>query len=512
MPTKRTSRKLPPRPGEPKVKPMVNDDMNYLRSSIALDSYRNAPARLGTGTANLTESGDYPLVRLTEDYPLILSLYRSSWVVRKVVDSVAEDAFKTFPKIDSEVTPEAIKALEKTIRTTKTLQALRTTAKWGRLFGGAGAIIVLDGVKDLMEPLVLEDIEPGSYKGLIPLDRWSGIIPGPKISNDINDLGNFGKPEYYNCIMDTGNVDVHHSRVIRFQGRELPWWEVQVELYWGMSEIEIIFDELKKRDYCSWNIVSLMARAQLLAITEPQLATLMSGAGGTNKNYNNFIDRMQQMSNMLNSQGIMILGKDGSLQNTSYGFGGVADTYHEFMKDLAAACDEPYEWLFGREGGLGANGRTSLQQHYDHVEQIRTSQYDVIIDQLLPILAMSTWGQVPDDLDHHWEPIYTMTEMERAQLAGAVTQSIIAAYNADLITKKEARTEFHQKADESGLFSNITQDSIDATPDLYASELGMGEMDLPESEENGENTPQEESGKKPESKKKEPKKDKKPKE
>jgi phage-related protein (TIGR01555 family) len=400
-----------------------------------------------------------------------------------VIDGVADDAFKTFPKIDSEVTPEAIKALEKVVKQTKTLHKLRSAAKWGRLFGGAGAIIVIDGVKNLMEPLVVDEVQPGSYRGLIPLDRWSGIIPGPVISNDINDLGNFGRPEYYNCIMDTGNVNIHHSRVIRFQGRELPWWEVQVELYWGMSEVEIIFDELKKRDYSSWNIVSLLSRAQVLAVTEPQLATLMSGAGGTNKQYNNFLERMQSISNLLNNQGLLVLGKDGSVQQTSYGFGGIADTYHEFMKDLAAATDEPYEWLFGREGGLGANGRTSLQQHYDHVEQIRTSQYDVVIDQLLPILAMSTWGQVPDDLDHHWEPIYTMTEQERASLAATTTQTIVMAYQADLITKQQAVKELKQHSDESGVFSNITDEDVENTPPTFASEAGMGELDVPQDEE-----------------------------
>ena len=477
MPTKR-ARKSP----GPKVKPALNDDMNYLRSSIALDSYRNAPARLGTGTANLTESGEYPLIRLTEDYPLILSLYRSSWIIRKVVDGVADDAFKTFPKIDSEIPPDDIKAIEKVIKQTKTLQALRSTAKWGRLFGGAGAIIVIDGVKDLMEPLKLEDIQPGSYKGLIPLDRWSGIIPGPVISNDINDIGNFGKPEYYNCIMDTGNVNIHHTRILRFQGRELPWWEVQVELYWGMSEVEIIFDELKKRDYSSWNIVSLLTRANVLSITEPQLASLMSGVTGSNRAYQNFADRMQAITELLNNQGLLVLGKDGQVLQNSYGFGGVADTYHEFMKDLAAATDEPYEWLFGREGGLGANGRTSLQQHYDHVEQIRTSQYTSIIDYLLPIVIMSTLGEVPDDLDHHWEPIYTMTEAERTALAAQTTSAIVAAYNADLITKQEARSELKQKSDENGLFSNITQESVDATPNLYASEAGMGELEIPQEE------------------------------
>ena len=58
--------------------------------------------------------------------------------------------------------------------------------------------------------------------------------------------------------------------------------------------VEIVFDELRKRDYSSWNIVSLLTRAQILSIEEPQLATLMSGAGGSNKAYQSFAQRMER--------------------------------------------------------------------------------------------------------------------------------------------------------------------------------------------------------------------------
>ena len=103
-----------------------------------------------------------------------------------------------------------------------------------------------------------------------------------------------------------------------------------------MSEVEILWDELQKRNYTSWNIVSLITRAQILSIEEPQLATLMSGAGGTNHAFNNFAQRMQSIGDLLNNQGLLVLGKDGKLQQTSYGFGGgISEIYHEFMRDLS---------------------------------------------------------------------------------------------------------------------------------------------------------------------------------
>lgn len=452
---------------------------NVATPNIATDSYRNVPARLGEGTPNLAQAGEYPLVRLTENYPLILSLYRSSWIIRRIIDKVAHDMYKSFPLLDSEITPEEITSFHKAIKGTNTVPRLRSAAKWGRLFGGAGAIIVIEGHEDLSEPLDLDDIEIGSYKGLIPLDRWSGIIPGIQIDSNINNPHNFGLPLYYNCIMDAGNVNIHHSRILRFTGRELPQWEVQTELYWGMSEVEIVFDELRKRDYSSWNIVSLLTRAQILSIEEPQLSVLMSGAGGSNSAYNNFANRMESISQLLNNQGLLVLGKDGKLQQNSYGFGGISDVYHEFMKDLSAACEIPYEVVFGREAGLGgggnftSNGQSSIQIYDSMIEEKRTSECDPVIDKLLPVICMSVFGGIPDDLAYHWMPLRAVSDKEKNELGKSLTESVLMAYNADLVTKQEARKELAQQSGTNGLFSNITDESIASTPNKYASELQM---------------------------------------
>jgi phage-related protein (TIGR01555 family) len=475
---------MPKKTTKAKVKPLPKDSgaQVFIRqrgSKVVGDTYSNTPARMGDGTPNLENAGQYPLIRWTQNYPLILSLYRSSWMIRKVIDTVSNDMYQTFPVIDSELDPAQITQMEKVIRSTRVLTKLRTCCKWGRLFGGAGAIIILEGIDDLSTPLRLDDIELGSFKGLIPLDRWSGLIPGPEINSDISDPASFGLPTYYTATMDGGEAVIHHSRILRFTGRELPQWEVQTELYWGMSEVEILFDELKKRDYSSWNIVSLLTRAQVLSVEDPQLATLMSGAGGTDKAFNQFVNRMEAISQLLNNQGLLVLGKDGHLQQTSYSFGGISDVYHEFMKDYAAAAEMPYEMIFGREPGSGgggnysSNGQSSLQLYDNLIEQKRSADANPVIDQLLPIMCMSTWGFVPDDLRYHWSPIRSMGDQERYDLGKSLVESVLMAYNADLITKKEARKELAQQSVTHGLFSNITEQSIAETPDEFASDIAF---------------------------------------
>jgi hypothetical protein len=128
------------------------------KGGVAIDAYSNPAARIGYGTPNLVNGAQYPLTRMTHNYMLLLSLYRSEWLVRKVVDAFAEDMLKSFPTISSDITPEEIGKFEKTVRKTGTLGQLLRALKWGRLFGGGIALPIIDGQKDLSEPLDIDSV------------------------------------------------------------------------------------------------------------------------------------------------------------------------------------------------------------------------------------------------------------------------------------------------------------------------------------------------------------------
>ncbi len=59
-----------------------------------MDTFSNPMARLGYDTPNLLEGTEYPLVRLTQNYTLLNSLYRSHWIARKIIDCIPEDMMK----------------------------------------------------------------------------------------------------------------------------------------------------------------------------------------------------------------------------------------------------------------------------------------------------------------------------------------------------------------------------------------------------------------------------------
>ena len=64
-----------------------------------LDAFQNALTRMGAGMPNALETTEYPLTRLTRNWQLINSLYRSHWVVRRIIDVIPEDMMKNGYKI-----------------------------------------------------------------------------------------------------------------------------------------------------------------------------------------------------------------------------------------------------------------------------------------------------------------------------------------------------------------------------------------------------------------------------
>jgi phage-related protein (TIGR01555 family) len=454
-----------------------------FQSMLAMDSFSNPSARIGLGTNNLLEGTQYPLTRLTRNYLLMQSLYRDNWIVQKVIKSVADDLLKNWIKVVTDLPPKQIQRFNNAIDDTLSVDKLREAMYWGRLYGGAAAVIIIKGHgKKLDKPLNFDDVEPGSYMGLIPLDRWAGITPSAKINTDINDPINFGLPESYRITTESASsYDVHSSRVLRFIGRRLPNWERQAETYWGESEVEVFYEELKKRDNTSWNLASLIFRANILSIRQKDLSQMLSGLGMNQNALKNFTSAMRAITDLMSNQGMLVLPEEGGMEQHSYSFSGIAEVYEQFKQDICGATEYPYSRLFGKpSGGMGNTNEGDEHTYYDNVAAKQKADVDPQLKKLLPVVAMSVWGEIPKDFSWIWNPVRSLSNEEQAEMGSKKTTSIIEAFNANVITQRVAAKELKQQAEESNLFSNIDDDMIEKTDDDFTNPADeMGGMGMP---------------------------------
>ena len=454
-------------------------------SRLTKDSYSNPGANLGVGQPNLMNLSEYPMTRITKDYYLMTSLYRNDWICKRIIDTPAEDMTRAWIKFVSQIDPDAVKKLEKTIRRLDIKERILKTLKWARLYGGAGAVMMIKGQEDMMdEPLNLDTVMPGSFCGLIVLDRWEGITPDIELVTDMNDP-EFGRPEFYYIggRQFGGNMRVHHSRILTFTGRDLPNVEEESEMYWGASEMEHVFEELNKRNTSSANIAQLLFQANLRVLKvgdlAEQLATLDPEALG--EIYN--VARAQ--NEMMSSFGVQFLDKDDSFETHAYTFTGIADVYKTFMSDIAGAAEIPATKLFGRSPeGMNSTGESDLTNYYDSIAAKQESMLRPALEKLLPVICVSTFGALPDDIDFEFNSVRSSSEAERANLAKNIVDSVLAVFNADVIDKPTAMEELRKSSSYTGLFTSITDEQIDAAKqELEMQAQQEQEEPLPDPEE-----------------------------
>lgn len=446
-----------------------------------MDAFSNAAARLGFGSTNLLEGTTYPITRLSFDYVRLQSLYRNDWIARKVVDCIADDMTKNWLSVVSESTPDEIELFDKSIAETGTEEQLTDAIKWARLFGGAGAVMIIEGQNNLAAPLHVDNIQPGSYKGLLVFDRWSGITPGTEVCNDIRQPLEFGLPKSYTVTTDSmSSFEVHHSRVLRFIGPKVPKWEFQVQQRWGISEIEVMYEELNKRNNTSYNIASLIFRANIFELKMKDLSLMLSGLGSNPTALKNFMAIMSAQTELMSNQGLMITNPEdgGGMSQHSYSFGGLSDMYQQFMLDVCGATGIPMSRLFGRSAsGLSGTNEGDEHTYYDLIGQKQKRELTPQLRKLLPVIAMSAWGEVPDDFDWKFNPVRSMTNEQEAELVEKKSKPIIDTFNAGIIGRQTALKELRTLSEETNSFSNISDKTIDSADDTpIGGELALQDM------------------------------------
>ena len=424
------------------------------------DAFSNPLFRLGYGSQSPLEATEYPLTRMTDNYALLNSLYRDNWVVQNVVGIIPDDMTKKWFAPAGAVGPEHLKELDRVQRVTALRERVNEGLRWGRLYGGAAGLIMIRGQEGMLgQPLELESIYPGTFQGLYILDRWQGVVPGMELVFE----GGEPVPAYYSITDARGNTvaKVHHSRLVRFTGRDLPFLERVAELYWGESEVEALYNDVVKHDNVAANMAALTFRANVDTMEVQNLDQLFSVTSGEQQR--RFWNVMQAQSVMKSNFGMQLVNRGDQIKNTQYTFTGLQEVYDSMCLDLSGASRIPVTKLFGRSpAGMNATGESDLRNYYDYVDTLREAKLRPILERLLPVLAMSAWGAVPDGLDITFPPLWTPTAKEVAEIAKTKSEAIVSGYQAGLLNVDTAQKELKKLADETGMFDSISEEEIAA--------------------------------------------------
>ena len=384
-------------------------------------------------------AGEAPCVSLTDDPRRLTELYRRSWLAKRIVDMPCEDMTRAWYALPPSVPEEDAEALRRLEARHGIRREITDAVRWARLYGGACALMVLRGQeRRLAEPLDPEEILPGDFQGLLVRDRAGGVEPSVEIERNLDDP-DFGYPAYYDFeTEELGRLRVHHSRILRFTGRDLPRMEETAGNYWGASELEHLLEELEKRSATSRNIARLVFQANVTTLKISDLGEAL--ALGTAEQRRQALSVVAEQNRLRDSFGLQLLGAGDDFENHPYSFAGLSEVYEAFMMDMAGAAGIPATRLFGRSpDGMNATGESDLKNYYEMIDGMRERSLRPALEKLLPVMALSCWGFVPEDLTPSFPSLAAPDPREEAEIRARNTESLIRALEAGLLSPAEAR-------------------------------------------------------------------------
>jgi len=448
-------------------------------SSRTVDSFQNLKARLGIGADNLMSGSTYALNPVTRNRIQLEFAYRGSWLVRAACDIVAEDMTREGFIFDKGVSPEDSDKIQSDITELGVLNSLADAVRWGRLYGGAAAYMMIDGQKP-ETPLDSEKIGQDSFRGLMVFDRHQLL---PLVGEDtVTELGpDFGMPEFYQVVAhkigSMSGQKIHQSRLLRFEGDPLPYWQRISEMGWGASVLEALWDRLMMFDSTTLGAGQMVYRAHLRVVMIEGLRAAIANAGKALEGVQAQLDFMRASQTL---EGLTVIDAKDKFEAQTFTFTGLADMILQAGQQLSGALQIPLVRLFGQSPtGLNSSGESDLRTYYDGIatKQRRGKRS---ISRLIRVIHASSLNKAPsDDFDFHFKPLYELSAKEKAEVAVSTTAAVRDAYEADLIPAHVAMRELRQSGDATGIFTNITDEDINEAKLNPPAPPGLEGMPLP---------------------------------
>jgi len=428
----------------------------------SLDSFVNFSAKMGVGADNPLTAGTYGFNPISRQRTLLEWIHRGSWLGGVAVDVVADDMTRQGIEYTNELPPDDSEILDHDAVRWNIWGTINETIKWSRLYGGACAVLLIDG-QDMRTPLRLDTIGEGQFKGLLALDRW---MVEPSVEDLVTDFGpQLGLPKFYrvgsNAPALRGQA-IHYSRLaFRLEGVKLPYQQRLTENLWGISVLERLYDRMIAFDSASTGAAQLVYKAYLRTLSIDGLREVVSAGGPAMDGLVKYTEMMRRFQGI---EGITLIdGKDKFEAQAHGAFSGLSDILTQFALQLSGALQIPLTRLFGQSpGGLNAAGDNEMRNYYDHIKQRQEADLHVGVTRIYKCISASNGLRLPSNFGIGFKSLWQLTETDKSNIAKTNTETVLSAKEAGIISDQVVLQELRQTSRITGVFTNITTELIDA--------------------------------------------------
>jgi hypothetical protein len=332
-----------------------------------------------------------------------------------------------------------------------------------RLYGGSAIIMGVDQ-GTFQQELKLEDIKKGDLKFAHVVS--SRMISAGPVVREITSPW-FGEPTYYQRSSSAttpppGGVEpigeptmgqsegdtlyIHPSRVIRLVGNQYPDMEMAPDA-WGDSVLQPVQDAVKNAGITQSALTTIINEAKLDIIKVPSLTNKMQTEAGTQALFRRFNE-----ANL--GKGILkalLLDKEEEWERTQLQLANWDEVLNCYFLICCAAADIPATRFMGREpAGLNATGDSDMRNYHDRLSSDQKVRLTPALARFDEVLIRHTFGSRDEKIKYDWNPLYQLSDTEKAdaELKGAQAHQVDV--NSGLISPHVLQTGRQNHLIESG--------------------------------------------------------------
>jgi len=129
------------------------------------------------------------------------------------------------------------------------------------------------------------------------------------------------------------------------------------------------------------------------------------------------------------------------------------------MLNVSGAAEIPVTKLFGRSpAGMNATGESDMRNYCEMISGLQERMLRPALERLLPVMVISCWGYLPEDLGFVFNPLTTMTPEQVGDIAMKFSASVEDTYEAGLITRNEARAELRALGEKYAIWTKLSDE------------------------------------------------------
>lgn len=435
------------------------------KNVVKVDDLENLVTSMNSGTDRL-QSAHYVNSGIMS-YAELAAMY-CGWLGRRIVDLVPNEALKRGWNIVCPDWEESkIERLDEYCQSVLSLPSkLLTCLKNQRWAGGGLMVAIINQEFGAFCNPIPKYLPANTLLSIQPFDAWEAVPALIDFQNVLSKeyrlpisyaIGASGMiTEDKNGQYNAQGTLVHCSRVERFDGLELPWYERSRNLYWGQSLLSSAYTAVRNSNLVDTSVATLLFRASVPVLKVPDLASIVSDCNSRQA----FLDRVNMLNYGMSNNNMALIDQEETLESFEPGsLTNLDGVLERFYIIVSAATGIPVVKLVGESArGLNATGEGDLNNYYDLLEDYqRTTVKPALLSMYRRWIVPSFFDELcPATFDIEFPPLERSSEKEKQEANSTFLSMIRDALDSELIDKEVAVRELQRQR----VFSTFSEDDM----------------------------------------------------